>query len=372
MRTGENIFKRKDGRREARYHRGRDSSGRILYGYCYGRTYAEAKQRLEQAKTSGVPPELHCAEQKEQTLRYWAQFWLQRNRLRLRDSTYVKYLGFLDNHILPYLGELTPSQLREEDVAAFSGELLGAKGLSSKTAKDILVVLHSILRFTEKQLPNTVERMDFVYPSQERAEIRVLSVAEQERLTNYLLTDTDACKFGVLLALLTGLRIGELCALRWDHVLLEHRLLRVDASMQRIRNLDANAASKTVVVIGAPKSQASRRAIPLAESLVNLAQSFSPEDSGSYVLTGTARYMEPRTLQRRFAKYARDCELENVTVHTCRHTFATRCIEAGFEMKSLSEIMGHANTAITMNRYVHCSMDWKRKNMEKVCWPGIA
>ncbi|MCD7801442.1 MAG: tyrosine-type recombinase/integrase [Clostridiales bacterium] len=372
MRTGENIFKRRDGRWEARYRKGRDSSGRIVYGYCYGRTYTEAKQKMEASKASYMQTGPVPAASKEWTLGYYADAWLRQNRLRLRDSTYVKYMGFLDNHIIPYLGDIPPTGVTAQTVASFSSYLLNTKGLSPKTAKDILVVLNSILRFIEKQLPNQVGQIDFVYPTQEKSEIRVLSVEEQQALTNYLLTDTDSCKFGVLLSLLTGLRIGELCALRWDHVFLDRKLLRVDASMQRLKNLDPNGASKTVVVIGAPKSQASRRTIPLPDSIVSLSRRFCPADRGSFVLTGTEQYMEPRTLQRRFAKYAKDCGLEHVTVHTCRHTFATRCIEAGFELKSLSEIMGHANTSITMNRYVHCSMELKRKNMDMVRWPGIA
>ena len=214
--------------------------------------------------------------------------------------------------------------------------------------------------------------VEVVYPTVVRSEIRVLTVEEQQTLTAYLLKALDLCKFGILLALLTGVRIGELCALRWDHVLLDSKLLRVDASMQRMKNLSPNAGSKTVVVIGAPKSQCSIRTIPMPDYLVDLCHKLRPSDPEAFVLTGTAAsYMEPRTVQRKFAKYAEDCGLENVTVHTCRHTFATRCIEAGFEIKSLSEIMGHANVSITMNRYVHCSMNLKRENMEKVQWPGI-
>ena len=201
---------------------------------------------------------------------------------------------------------------------------------------------------------------------------RVLTVEEQQILTTYLLEDMNLCKFGILLALLTGIRIGELCALRWDHVLLDSKLLRVDASMQRLKNLSPDAGPKTAVVIGSPKSQSSIRSIPMPDYLVDLCNKLRPSDPKAFVLTGTAAsYMEPRTVQRKFAKYAEDCGLENVTVHTCRHTFATRCIEAGFEIKSLSEIMGHANVSITMNRYVHCSMNLKRENMEKVQWPGI-
>lgn len=372
MRTGENIFKRKDGRWEARYRKGRSASGGILYGYCYGKTYTEAKQNAECAKRNIANAQVHNTVLEQKTLNWYCDSWLQINRRRLRDSTYIKYQGFLDHHINPFFGNLVPAEISSQTVSSFSDFLLEAKGLSLKTVRDILSVLNAIFRYITKHFPNLMGVVEVVYPTVVRSEIRVLTVEEQQILTAYLLKDLDLCKFGILLALLTGVRIGELCALRWDRIFLDSKLLRVDSSMQRMKNLSSDAVSKTVVVIGVPKSQSSIRTIPLPDYLVDLCRKLYPSEPEAFVLTGTAtRYMEPRTLQRKFAKYAEDCGLANVTVHTCRHTFATRCIEAGFEIKSLSEIMGHANVSITMNRYVHCSMNLKRKNMEKVQWPGI-
>lgn len=372
MRTGENIFKRKDGRWEARYHKGRSASGGILYGYCYGKTYTEAKQNVEYAKRNFENTETHNAVPEQKPMHWYCDSWLQTNRLRLRDSTYIKYRGFLDHHINPFFGNLLPAEISSQTVSAFSDLLLETKGLSLKTVRDILSALNTIFHYITKHFPDLMGVVDVVYPAAAWSEIRVLTVEEQQILTTYLLEDMNLCKFGILLALLTGIRIGELCALRWDHVLLDSKLLRVDASMQRLKNLSPDAGSKTAVVIGSPKSQSSIRSIPMPDYLVDLCHKLRPSDPKAFVLTGTAAsYMEPRTVQRKFAKYAEDCGLENVTVHTCRHTFATRCIEAGFEIKSLSEIMGHANVSVTMNRYVHCSMNLKRENMEKVQWPGI-
>lgn len=372
MRTGENIFKRKDGRWEARYRKGRSASGKILYGYCYGKTYTEAKQNVENARHNFVSTETHNTTSEQKPLRWYCASWLQMNRPRLRDSTYIKYQGFIDNHINPFLGNLLPAEIASQTISSFSKLLMETKRLSSKTVRDILSVLNSIFRYINKHFPGLMEMVEVVYPAAVRSDIRVLTIEEQKTLTSYLLKDLDLCKFGILLALLTGIRIGELCALRWDHVLLDSKLLCVDASMQRMKNLIPGAVSKTTIVIGAPKSQSSVRTIPISDYLFAICSKLCPSDTEAFVLTGTVtNYMEPRALQRRFAKYAKDCGLENVTVHTCRHTFATRCIESGFEIKSLSEIMGHANMSITMNRYVHCSMELKRKNMEKVQWPGI-
>lgn len=95
------------------------------------------------------------------------------------------------------------------------------------------------------------------------------------------------------------------------------------------------------------------------------------ENGAAYILTGSERCMEPRTLQYRMKKYARDCGLDGVHFHTLRHTFATRAVEAGFEIKSLSEILGHSTTTITLDRYVHSSLELKRENMRKLSEIGM-
>lgn len=197
-----------------------------------------------------------------------------------------------------------------------------------------------------------------------------MSEEEQRRMAAYLRQDMDACKFGVLLAMLTGLRIGELCALRWENISTAKGTLRVEATMQRLKNVDGDGG-KTRILIGSPKSDASCRTIPLSENAAALCRHMDTRTPLAFVLTGAASYMEPRTLQYRFKGYMRDCGLEDVHFHTLRHTFATRCVEVGFDLKSLSEILGHANTSITMNRYVHSSFDLKRSNMDKLSAVGL-
>lgn len=196
--------------------------------------------------------------------------------------------------------------------------------------------------------------------------MRVLSREEQARLVAYLLTDMDACKFGVLLTLFTGMRIGELCALQWRSISLTEQTIRIDATLQRLRNTGEAGASRTRLVTGTPKSDTSARTIPLTDYAAQLCRRMDPHSPEAYVLTGTEHCMEPRALQYRMAKCTRECGLEGVHFHTLRHTFATRAVEVGFEIKSLSEVLGHANTAITLDRYVHSSLALKRDNMKKL------
>ena len=135
--------------------------------------------------------------------------------------------------------------------------------------------------------------------------------------------------------------------------------------MQRIQNTGNGGTSKTKIVISEPKSQCSIRDIPLPSFIVDIAKPFitSPK---TYILTGSEQYIEPRTMQNRFKRYIKESQINDANFHALRHTFATRCVEVGFEIKSLSEVLGHANVNITLNRYVHSSFELKRSNMSKL------
>lgn len=141
--------------------------------------------------------------------------------------------------------------------------------------------------------------------------------------------------------------------------------------MQRLKDINSEGNAKTKILIGIPKSNTSVRVIPVTDLIADLCRKMKPKEPDAYVLTGTEDYMEPRTLQYRLEKYTGECGLEDVHFHTLRHTFATRCVEAGFEIKTLSEILGHATTTITLDRYVHSSMELKRNNMKKLTSMGF-
>lgn len=364
-RKGENIFKRQDGRWEARYIKGHDLSGKSVYGFCYGKTYKEAKDKVTKAKLSLVDHTAAPPNRDRRRFSFFCDEWLAMQHGTVRESTYVKYHTILEKHIKPRLGCCSPLGITTMTVENFKWALLDAENLSPKTVKDILVELRAITEHIAKQMPGAAVP-EFHYPRIEKRETRVLSVEEQHRLTAYLTADPDDCKRGILLAMLTGIRLGELCALRWEDVSFGHRTIRIHATVQRLQNPDPNAPSKTTLWIGKPKSDSSCRMIPLSDSALLLCKQGKNCEPDTYILTGTAEPMEPRTLQYRFEKYVRDCGLEGVHFHTLRHTFATRCVEVGFELKSLSEVLGHANTSITLDRYVHSSLDLKRENMNKL------
>lgn len=369
-RKGENIFKRKDGRWEARYIKGYELSGKIRYGFCYGQTYREAKEKAMRCKAALLNNTPLPATNRRLRFSCFCEEWLELEREKVKDSTYVKYNTILIKHILPKLGGCFPREISTRLTERFKHELL-EEGLSTKTVKDILVVLRAILKHTAKQYPGTFPSVEVNCPKEPKKEARVLDLEEQRRFISYLQTDMDECKFGILLSLLTGIRIGELCAMRWENISLQDRTVHVSATMQRLKNLNNSEEKRTKVVISSPKSYASTRTIPLTENAVRLCMQFDRHCPSAFLLTGSERHMEPRLLQKRLAKYTRECGLEGVHFHTIRHTFATRCVEAGFEIKSLSEILGHADTSITLGRYVHSSMELKRSNMDKLTFSSL-
>lgn len=369
-RKGENIYKRKDKRWEARYIKGYDEKGNAKYAYLYAKSYREVRERLERAKIQ-LASGAHIGSICKRKFCAYCDEWLQIHCSKIAASTYVKYFNTIEKHIKPVLGGLRAETITTAVIARFSDGLLYEKGLSCKTVRDVLTILSSILKYANKQIGARGQEIEIVFPKCESKEMRVLTRAEQERLMAFLLTDMDAYKFGITLALMTGMRIGELCALRWKNVSLEERCIHIEATMQRLMDM-SNSIYNTKVVISSPKSEKSTRMIPMTDAAVALCRRFHATSAEAFVLTGeSARFCEPRRLQYRFARMMDQLDLQGIHFHSLRHTFATRCVEVGFEIKSLSEILGHASPKITLERYVHSSFELKRNNMQKLCGVGL-
>ncbi len=362
-RRGENIYKRKDTRWEGRYIKSYDMTGSVRYGYVYAGTYREVKRKLTEAKTLGT----NNAFQSGKRFGIYCDEWLVLRRNRVKESTYVKYDTIINRHIKPVLGNYIPQNLNTLVIERFSYKLLTSCNLSTKSVRDVLTVFRMVLKYVRRETGNEIPDIEIVYPKEEKKQMRVLTLEEQERLVKYLMTDMDNVRFGILLSLFSGMRIGEICALRWQDISDRDKVIHISRTMQRLKNLDDKQSSKTRVMIGEAKSRYSDRVIPMTGSVAALCSCMRREDPKAYILTGEReKYMEPRVLQYRLQKILQECDLNGVHFHTLRHTFATRCIEVGFEIKSLSEILGHSDTKITLDRYVHSSMDLKRLNMEKL------
>lgn len=364
-RKGENIFKRMDGRWEGRYIKERRSD-RPVYGYVFGKSYREVKEKKAAAIAALPAPVKELSFAKEQPLlRDIGVMWLNDVRSTRKKSTTAKYQNQLQNHILPYFGDIHINSITNHDIIEFTQNLFKSKKLSSKTVTDILSSLKSIRKFAIIHGYDVGFIPDCVTIPRDAEEIRVLSFLEEASLIRYLREHPDFTSLGILLCLFTGLRVGELCALKWSDISLEQQELRVKRTMQRIQNLDGDSEKKTYIEIDTPKSKSSIRTIPIPDTIMDDLRAAYKEDA--YLLTGhSSLFVEPRTLENRFKIILNKCGIADATVHTCRHSYATRCIEAGFDIKSLSEMLGHANVSITLNRYVHPSMQHKHANVKKL------
>ncbi|MBO4693088.1 MAG: site-specific integrase [Clostridia bacterium] len=344
---GANIYKRKDGRWEARYVKEILPSGKKKYGSVYAKSYLEVKDK-QQFYLSNKNNENNrkC----NITVSQLSVSWLKSIEKSVKVLTFQKYSGIVNNHIIPLLGIFLVKQITSQKINELAAKKL--EHLSPSTVNEILVVLGEMLSFAENEYGIIKPKYKMI--KEPKTEMRVLSKSEQQILEHYLMNDIDIYKFGVLFALYTGVRIGELCALKWRDI--NEGIISINKTMHRISTINGSK-----IILEEPKTNSSIRKIPVPAFLEAI---ISQNEGVGFVLkTRNGTPVEPRLMQQKFSKYLSLCDIEGATFHTLRHTFATRCVEAGFEIKSLSEILGHASVKITLDKYVHSSLEQKQKNM---------
>ena len=308
-------------------------------------------------------PPLRCADA--------AARWLAGKRAKVKASTYARYQNLIDNHILPSLGQYPVQELSNELLEGYVARLLrggrkdGRGGLSAKMTADILTVLKSILKYADRQGFAISARLDELTVKRSRREMRVLSPEEQDKLAALFTQPMDGRRLGVMISLYTGLRLGEVCALRWGNIDFRGQTLRVRSTMQRIRS-GAGTGGKTVIVITEPKSDCSVRDIPIPGFLLSAMKQLRGEPEAFVLSSSAKRFVEPRTMENYFKRCVREAGIMPANYHALRHSFATRCVEQGFDIKSLSEILGHSSVRVTLDRYVHSSFALKKRNMDKL------
>lgn len=372
-RHGENIRKRKDGRWEARMIIRYDAEGKAKYRSFYGKTYLEAKEKriLYLESHQNRKPEKNDWNGRKITVSQVMEEWLDERKEDVIESTYVQYSNLVRNHILPKLGSLYLSALTSEIINDFLKEKLyfgrmdRKGGLSSKTVADIRSVLLLGLEYARQQhYPCLVESRIFS-PKHSKPAMKILTRAEQNRLETYLYENITPEALGILTALYGGFRIGEICALQWRDIHFESGTVQISKTMMRIQNRSGDDEKKTKILISKPKTESSNRFVPLPSFLLDLLKQFRCGRE-KYLITGRKTYMEPRIYLEKYKQILKQARLNEFSFHTLRHTFATRCVEIGFDIKSLSEILGHANVNTTLQNYVHPSPELKKEQMERL------
>lgn len=299
------------------------------------------------------------------------ELWLEHCAERRKRSTCSTYRRVAEKHIKHELGGLAVTQLTREAVSDFlNRKVYGTEGeppLSGSTVCSIVTVLRGALEQAERRGVPFSGRDALDSPQRASKETRVLGKDEWDRLEKLLKETEGAEAFGILLCMYTGLRIGELCALRWGDISADG-LLTVRRTVQRILNPDFGERDnrRTIVVLDAPKSRSSCRIIPLPDRLLAEVEEHRCRPD-YYVLTNNPRFfMEPRTLQHHFKRLLQMAGVEDVNFHALRHTFATKCVQLGCDPKTLSRILGHSDVSVTLNTYVHPSMAAMRSLVERL------
>ena len=365
---GENIYKRKDGRWEGRYLTYKD--GAKKYISVYGRTYAAVKDKLLIAKQNAVVSQIEnnlpdCT----LTMQNLFVKWLREKASVIKPSSYIRYTGLLKAHLLPALGSCAVSKLTVQKISSFlqdklhNGRLDKKGGLSAKTIADILCLIKSAVKMALRDfnLPQAAAILTMRSPISIRSrKPEILNENECTNLSRQIVRRPESEAAAILFCLNTGLRLGEVCALRWADIDFEAKTLTVSHTVQRVTQ-----NGKSVLLLQSPKTEAGRRTIPLTAEIILMLQNRKKKQHKEYVF-GSNKPLEPRTLQYRFAALLKKCNISRRNFHTLRHTFASRFVALGGDVKSLSEILGHANVRTTMQLYVHPSLEQKRADMELI------
>lgn len=294
-----------------------------------------------------------------------AKLWKEEKKQYVKISTFSAYCLLCDNHLLPYFGTL--EDIIEKDIQEFV--LIKIKnGLSEKTIKDSLIVLKMILKFGDKNGYLKLHTYDVKFPtSHEKKQIEVLTRENQKKLLDFVRNEFSFKNLGIYICLCTGVRIGELCALKWDNFDLEEKIINIKHTIQRIYLMDENGNKYTKLIISDPKTKESMRDIPLSTELVKIITPLMKVvNKGFYVLTNDEKPTEPRTYRNYYKRILKKLDIPDIKFHGLRHTFATRCIETNSDYKTVSVILGHSNITTTLNLYVHPNKEQKKKCIDKM------
>ena len=302
----------------------------------------------------------------------WIYEWLIDKKEYIKESTYANYSNNIFNHIIPKLGNIYIQDLNHKTIQDFllnlfkSGRKDGSGGLSEKTIKDITIIIKGSLRKAINEEKIRHFELTFNYPKDNKdSKIYILSKHEQNKLTNYVLENLTNRNIGLLISLYSGLRIGELCALQWNDIDFKKNILSVNKTIQRVYIKDKdNNISK--VIITTPKTKNANREIPINKEFLELLKKLKT-NGDDYIITGSHKYLEPRTYRKYFNKVLKQVKIKQFNFHSLRHTFATNCISLGVDYKTVSELLGHANVNITLNLYVHPRLSQKKKCIDMIC-----
>lgn len=361
---GENIYKRKDGRWEGRYSKGRTENGKIKYGYVYGHTYQETKQKLYPLKIKyQTLIQLHG--RSAFPLYKWVNKWLQEIQGKVKPSTYASYQYKMDRYILPTLAENLLNEVDEDTINNLITQWQSLN-LSSSTIRVLFQVLNNCLTYAvKKRILETNPCNHVILPVNEKIQVKALSKKEQDSLERVARQESSKKGLPILLSLQTGMRIGEIAALQWKNIDFEQNVIYVEQTFQRISYFNREK-SQSQLVLSSPKTASSKRIIPMTKWVRKTLLSESKKQTGEFVFSVKGHPCEPRLINYHFQKIAKKAKVIGKHFHQLRHTFATRCVEKNRDIASVSALLGHASTQMTLDTYSSALIEQRMKIIQSL------
>lgn len=298
------------------------------------------------------------------TIKEIVELWRENKRQYVKKSTLSAYTLLIQNHLLPVFGDM--NHIEEAVVQEFVFRKLD-NGLSQKSIKDILIVLKMILKYGVKNKMIEYSQIDIKFPTErERHDIEVLSRADHKKIISHIQDHFTFRNLGIYICLSAGMRIGEICALRWRDIDTDSGVINVRQTIQRIYLIEANVR-RTELVLDTPKTKNSIRDIPMTRDLIKLLKPLKRVVNESFfVLTNDRKPTEPRTYRNYYKQFMRELDMPDLKFHGLRHSFATRCIESRCDYKTVSVLLGHSNISTTLNLYVHPNMEQKKRCIDQM------
>lgn len=363
MAKGENIYKRKDGRWEGRYPKGRKEDGSIHYGYIYARSYRLVKEQLIEKKAQTTVFYLGSSKKFRGTLGDWANIWLNDIMTpRLKESTYASYSNNLQIHIFPMLGHRPLEKVTPFDMDKLVNQL--SSSLSASSIQIVFRILKSCLEAAKERgyiYLNPCERT--ILPKSQKKTVHALTRKQQKAVEAESMKSEKGLP--VLLALETGMRIGEICALKWSDIDFEESVIHVQRTKQRIA-MPKSSEMRTKIIETVPKTMNADRLIPLSLKVKTALLKCKERSTSEFVVTSSQGSVEPRTVSYRFEQIKKRIGLLNVPFHALRHTFATRCVELGVNIAAISSLLGHSSIKLTLDTYTNSFFEEQRAAIDKL------
>lgn len=297
-----------------------------------------------------------------------ASEWLELKKISVKYSTYVKYASVIDTHIQPYFQTYMIEDVDEDKILNFFHSLFNENLYANSTLLMIRYVVKGINQFIQMKYKVTYCSMELVKISRNMKSITTLTKYQTSSLSNHCFTHYKPICIAVLIGLYAGLRIGEICALKWEDVSYEEGCIRVYKTIERLKCKE-KGTHKTKLMSLSPKTNSSKRIVPIPSFLLEYVHQYQKQVEGSnssdYIITSNNKIPDPRTTQYRFTKLCEEFDF-TINFHALRHSYATNCIMQEIDTKSLSEILGHSTVGTTLNLYVHSSLEFKKKQIDKI------